>query len=202
MKRLAFFGGSFNPPHKAHVMILADIVRRFHFDQVVVAPASCPPHKQDEHQASFAHRLAMTELAFLGLPNVQVSDIEARRVGPSYSVETLKHLKRGYPDHALYMITGGDAYAQFCTWHHWQELLDTACLIIARRPGYALRGNQDLEAVAAESRCGMILITVPQVPVSSTEIRQQIADGRLSDAALPETVADYIAKQGLYRLGD
>lgn len=64
MKRLAFFGGSFNPPHKAHVMILAEIVRRFQFDQVVVAPASCPPHKQDEHQASFAHRLAMTELAF------------------------------------------------------------------------------------------------------------------------------------------
>ncbi|MFM9413221.1 nicotinate (nicotinamide) nucleotide adenylyltransferase [Peptococcus simiae] len=200
--RIAFFGGSFNPPHQAHKAILTHLMARFQFDLTLVAPAYTPPHKKNLKQASFEDRLAMTRLAFANIEGIEVSDLESRRQGPSYTVDTLAKIAQRYPDSQLYLVTGGDAYHQFCTWHRWEEILDQACLIIARRPGYLLTGNLVLEETAVKSGQGMILTSVPQLAISSTAIRTRIAQGDSPEGWLADDVAGYIRAKHLYQMGD
>lgn len=200
--RIAFFGGSFNPPHQAHRAILAYLMARFQFDLTLVAPAYTPPHKKNLRQASFEDRLAMTRLAFAGIEGVEVSNLEGQRQGPSYTVDTLEKIGQRYPDSQLYLVTGGDAYHQFCTWHCWEDILDQACLIIARRPGYPLTGNLVLEEAAAKSGQGMILTSVPQLAISSTAIRTRVAQGDSLEGWLTAAVAGYIQAKHLYQMED
>lgn len=198
MKRIAVFGGTFDPPHIGHVNLLKMVLRRLQLDGAVILPAAVPPHKPGQKQAPYADRLAMTKIAFASMDNILVSDLEAQRTGPSYTVDTLDTICHSHPDWHLYFVTGGDAYENFTTWHRWQEILDLACLVITNRPGYELCCNPSLEEAAALSKEGMLVLQIPPISVSSTEIRRALFDYSLAENLIDPLVLAYIEKHCLY----
>lgn len=198
MRRMAVFGGTFDPPHIGHVNLLSTVCVRLALDGALVLPAAAPPHKTDRRQTCFKDRFVMTQCTFSGMDNIIVSDLEAKRGGLSYTVDTLTAIHNMYPDWQLYFITGGDAYEKFTTWYKWQEILDLACLVITNRPGYTLSSNVKLENAAAYSEEGLLVMQVPPVPISSTEIRSLLANKRSVEGLVLPAVLDYIKKHRLY----
>ena len=193
---LALFGGSFNPPHLGHLAVAEAVADAVGLDQVCWMPAATPPHKQDDETlASAAHRLAMTRLAIEGNPRFVVSDLELRRGGTSYTVDTLRHLRADRPDADLYLILGGDSLAAFSTWREPEAILDLARLLVYQRPGSA-------EATVSPAILARTtVVEAPLLHLSSTTLRARIAAGQTVRYLVPEAVRVYIAAHGLYREG-
>ena len=134
MRRIGLFGGTFDPPHLGH-LVLAEWARmRLRLDRVVFMPAGTPPHKRGRRLTDAAHRLAMTRLAVRGNPAFVVSAFEARRAGPSFTVDTLRHLRGRQPGARFYLLMGADSLADFPTWHQPGEIARLATLVVAARP--------------------------------------------------------------------
>ncbi|NNF56623.1 MAG: nicotinate-nucleotide adenylyltransferase [Rhodothermaceae bacterium] len=191
---LALFGGSFNPPHLAHLAVAEAVADAVGLDQVCWMPAATPPHKQDDPTlASAEHRLAMARLAVEGNPRFVVSDLELRRGGTSYTVDTLRQLRAERPDTDLYLIVGGDSLVDFPTWREPEAILGLARLLVYQRPG------SDEAAVAPAIRARTTLVEAPLLDLSGTMLRARIAAGRTVRYLVPEAVRAYIEAHGLYR---
>ncbi len=157
----------------------------------MVIPAASSPFKQNRHSASFEHRLRMAERAFGSLRNVLVSSIEQKLPKPSYSVETIRVLRRQSPEASFLLCLGSDNLAGFHKWHRYQEILELAGLLVVERPGFS---PDDVKPEILE-RARFI----PHVPVkmSSTEARNEFAEGHITEKVSDE-VAAYIKENGLY----
>lgn len=191
---LALFGGSFNPPHLAHLAVAEAVADAVGLDQVCWMPAATPPHKQDDPTlAAATHRLAMTRLAVEGNPRFVVSDMELRRGGTSYTVDTLRQLRAEHPDIDLYLILGGDSLAEFSTWREPKVILDLARLLVYRRPG------SDEAAVSPSILARTTMMEAPPLDLSSTMLRARIAAGKTVRYLMPEGVRTYIQEHGLYQ---
>src|SRR5262245_46962779 len=137
MRRIGLFGGTFDPPHVGH-LVLAECARdRLGLDEVRFIPAGQPPHKRSHPVSPSARRVAMVRLAVRGNPAFEVSMIEARRRGPSFTVETLPHLAAATPRARLYLLMGADSLDEFPTWREPERILSLATLVVARRPDAA-----------------------------------------------------------------
>lgn len=211
--RTGILGGTFNPIHLAHLAIAEAASRTCRLDRVLFLPAADPPHKPIAGEVAFAHRLAMVELAIAENPAFCASDLEARRTGKSYSVETLKLLRKRYPDDVFYFIIGLDSFRDLASWKAYEKLFRLANLVVASRPGI----STDLRALlpiaihqqfcySAESKNllhnsghAVILLEETRLEISSTEIRNRIAAQQSIHNLVPGPVADYIDRHGLYR---
>lgn len=190
--RIGVFGGSFNPPHIAH-LIIAEILReRFSLDRVLWIPSAQPPHKLLSDLAPAHHRLEMTRLAVQGHPDFVVSDLELRREGPSFTLDTILQLKSDTPGHDYLLIVGGDSLAQFHTWHRPDAILREVPLLVYDRDG----GEMPAEGFPADR---ILRTDVPRLEVSSTEIRRRCAAGETIRYLVPDAVAAYLAEHKLYR---
>ncbi|HYE95869.1 MAG TPA: nicotinate-nucleotide adenylyltransferase [Rubricoccaceae bacterium] len=193
---LALFGGSFNPPHVAHLAVAEAAADAAGLDRVVWMPAATPPHKlADPALASAEDRLAMTRVATADNPRFEVSDLEIRRGEVSFTVDTLRALREAYPAADLVLILGGDSLAQFSTWRAPDEILRLARLVVYRRPGF------DEAAVAAEVLARTRFVDAPLLDLSGTELRARLRAGRTVRYLVPDAVRDYIAARGLYGVG-
>lgn len=201
MRRIGVFGGSFDPPHRAHFLLVQCAFQTLDLDEVIVIPAALPPHKLEREQASFTDRLNMTRLLFSDLKKVSISDMEAHRQGPSYTFDTLQQIQEEHPDDDLYLLTGGDAYQTFSTWYQWEGILDVATLVIFHRPGYPSRGNMALEKAAALSKKGLMILHRLNLDISSTELRHRLYRGEQADK-IDQEVMEYIVAGDLYRSAD
>jgi len=122
--RIGLFGGTFNPFHSGHLQACRDMITRFFLDRMILIPAAIPPHKPQQGLASPTDRLAMIRLATARFSNMDVSDIELIRPGPSYTVDTLTFFRRGYPDaDDLFLVMGLDEFLEFHTWKSWLTIL-------------------------------------------------------------------------------
>jgi nicotinate-nucleotide adenylyltransferase len=184
--RVAFFGGTFDPPHIGHVLAAA-YARSVGFDHVLVAPVNA--HAFDKQPAAFGHRMKMCELAFRTVDGVSVSDIEGRLSAPNYTLQTLQALQGEHPDWSLELLIGTDVLSETPRWHQFERIRELA-------PPYVL-GRQGAP-------------TWPGVPallpaISSSSIRERLALGPETNADselghwVPAPVLDYIAAQQLYR---
>lgn len=192
MKRIGIFGGSFDPPHIGH-LIIAELAReQLLLDQVVFVPAFVPPHKMRDNVSTALDRLRMTKLATRGNSSFRVSDIEIRRKGVSYTVDTIRAIKRRYPAAKLFLIVGGDSLAQFWSWKAPDEILANASLAVYARPGYDKErgGRADVRVHSVRG---------PLLQISSTEIRKRIAAKKSVRYLVTQPVRSYIARQRLYR---
>ncbi|MES3630141.1 MAG: nicotinate (nicotinamide) nucleotide adenylyltransferase [Longimonas sp.] len=189
---VALFGGSFNPPHVAH-LIVAEVARdQFSFDAVWWVPNATPPHKENSALAPAADRLAMTRAAIKGHDGFAVCDIEIERPGVSYTIDTVQALHEQHPDTTFSLLIGSDSLDTFHTWREPAAIAELVDLIVYKRPG-------GLDAVAQPAFANQAhYVAAPMLEVSSTEIRQRCQSGRSIRYMVPEAVRQYVRAHGLY----
>lgn len=203
MRRIGLFGGTFDPPHFGH-LVLAEWARvRLRLDRVVFVPAGTPPHKRGRPLTDAALRLALTRLAVRGNPAFTVSGFEARRAGPSFTVDTLRHFHTRQPGARFYLLMGADSLADFPNWHEPAEIARLATLVVAARPGPEgpAPGSRSHQLVPARARDRVVMLDNPIVAISSSALRARARAGRSLRYLVPDAVAAYTARHGLYRRG-
>ena len=190
---IGLFGGSFNPPHVAH-LVVAEVVRdQFDLESIWWIPNATPPHKPNGELAAVEHRLAMTRAAIDDNPAFQLCDIEVERAGVSYTVDTVRALQEQHPDTDFGLIIGSDSLDQFAEWHCPDEIAERVPLVVYKRPGV-------LEAVAEPRFANRVqYAAAPVMEVSGTEIRSRRRAGRSIRYLVPDAVRQYIEAHDLYR---
>jgi nicotinate-nucleotide adenylyltransferase len=190
---IGVFGGTFNPPHLGHLIVLENVVDQISFDRVLFIPSAHPPHKNDPTIAPAAHRFAMTQLAVEKNTLFEVSDIEIQRQGTSYTIDTLKTLSALYPQAELGLIIGADNFLEIETWKSPEEIFALAEVIVMNRPGFT--NTQVRHRYSKQAR----FVNVPLIGISGSEIRRRVKQGRSIRYLVPENVLEYIHYHKLYR---
>jgi len=200
--RIGLLGGSFNPPHRGH-LALARAVRSALCERVLLVPAARPPHKPaDPEMAPARHRVAMLERACAGEEGLEVSALELEREGPSYTIDTIRALRRERPGDELAFVIGADTVAELPSWKEAGTLLREVAFCVVNRPGHAI--DEALAVVARalgeDVAAGLRerVVTMEPAPVSSTEVRRRIGAGEPWAHLVPPAVAEYIRAEGLY----
>ena len=199
MERIGIYGGSFNPPHIGHIQAAKQAVEALNLDKLLVIPAGIAPHKDmPDNTPTPQHRLDMLRLTLADCPEIEVSDLEVNREGPSYTWETIQHLREMYPDACLILFMGTDMFLSVHTWKNPEFILENVTL------GVFYRGdkgeNRAIEAKKAELEAQGAKVELVQnvvIPISSTQMRRLLAF-RCAGAFLPEGVLDYIREHRLY----
>ncbi|MDA8416763.1 MAG: nicotinate-nucleotide adenylyltransferase [Betaproteobacteria bacterium] len=210
---IGLLGGTFDPIHEGHLAMARHALSTLNLAQVLLIPAGSPWQRRPRAPAT--DRLRMAELAIAGLPYLEVDPCEIIRPAPTYTLDTLTELRAKHgPDQPFCLLLGSDAFLNLPTWYHWKQLLDLTHIAVLCRPGFDIPSPltpDDLEQawqtrrVAAEALASnpagkMITLSMPPVPISSTQIRHALAHSLpLSSELVPTTVLQYIAAQQLYR---
>jgi nicotinate-nucleotide adenylyltransferase len=187
---VGILGGTFDPVHLGHLRAAECAREAMDLDRVAFIPSRNPPHRKGP-QASPLDRYAMVAVATAGHPAFEPSDVELRRDGPSYTVDTVAEWLTEKPGDSLVLIVGSDTFDEMSTWKDRERLLALCTLAVVARPS-------DVDE-ARTSSAGVELVAGPGLAISSTEIRQRLAAGRSVRYLVPDGVADYVAKRGLYR---
>ncbi len=187
---IGVFGGTFDPPHLGHLIVASDVCLALQLDRLLFIPAAVPPHKQSLVEAAAEQRLAMVRAAIRGDPRFEADDLELRREGPSYSVDTLRALRERFRGRDLYFLLGADALREIHTWREPEELARLARLVVFARDGEAAQGQSRLPASS---------VSVTRVDISATEIRRRVRQGLPIRYLVPEPVREIIERERLYR---
>jgi nicotinate-nucleotide adenylyltransferase len=193
MTKRGVLGGTFDPIHLGHLRAAENAREALALDQVVFVPAGSPPHRSQPLSSSL-DRFAMVALATAFHPAFVTSDVELAREGPSYTADTLAELRRSRPTDALFLIVGSDTFPEMQTWKDPERLFAMCTVAVADRPGTE-------NAPPARSGSSGRVERVPGcgLPISATEVRRRVREGLSVRYLVPDAVADYIAKRGLYR---
>jgi nicotinate-nucleotide adenylyltransferase len=212
-RRIAIYGGSFDPFHLGHLVPTVRAQETFGFEAVYFVPAGSPPHKDLGPLTAVTHRLAMVAMATLPYENFFTSDDEVFAPQPTYSVETVRRFQRRFPDSTLYFILGSDSFSQIATWELWEELVDSVHLVVlhrahmwgreleARVPARLrprLRLTEPFEHVPDPEELTVYLLNHEPFPISGTSIRDRQSRGLPIRELVPHEVNSYIEKYGLY----
>jgi nicotinate-nucleotide adenylyltransferase len=196
--RVGILGGTFNPPHLGHLVCAQEAYIQLGLDHVTLIPARIPPHKPVDDEPGAAHRLELCRLAVAGDERISVSDIEVRRDGTSYTVDTLSELHELAPDTELSLIVGGDVAVGLPRWREPERVLSLTTLAVARR-----RGTPRAEVVRALAGLRGAERTeffrMPRIAISSTLIRERVRAAQPIRYIVPDQVSAYIEQEGLYR---
>jgi nicotinate-nucleotide adenylyltransferase len=195
--RVGILGGTFNPPHLGHLIAAQEAYRELDLDQVMLIPAGIPPHKPVDDEPGPEHRLELCRLAVGGDERFAVSDLELRRDGPSFTVDTLKLLRTQSPSNDLFLILGGDIAAGLPKWHEPERVLELATVAIAKRRGTAKAAVQDALA-QLEGGERARFFEMPRIGISSTMVRRRVRAGQPIRYFVPDGVMHYIETHGLY----
>ena len=199
-ERIGVFGGSFDPVHMGHLTIAQDAVEQLELDRLIFIPAAVPPHKQNQVLADGRHRLEMLQLATESNLSFEVSDLELRRGGVSYTFETMQQVRADHPGAELFFIVGLDSLTILHSWRNVEQLLEM-CTIVP-----FARGGEDPARVAEKIQLSKDwkkqllerLIRIHEVEISASEIRMRLAEGLSIRYLVPPEVEMYIAEHGLY----
>jgi nicotinate-nucleotide adenylyltransferase len=195
--RIGILGGTFNPPHLGHLVCAQEAYLRLGLTRVILIPARIPPHKPVDEEPGIEHRLELCRLAIQGDERFDVSDLEASREGPSYTVDTLEQLHSRMPDSELFLVVGGDVAADFSSWREPERVLSLAALAVAERPG---TGRAAVERAIAPLAGGerASYFDMPEIGVSSTMLRERVRSGEPTRYLMPDAVRSYIDRHHLY----
>ena len=199
-RKIGILGGTFNPIHIGHLIIAQDAMEQLGLDCVKFIPSATPPHKRYEGNATTAQRLAMVWLAIRGNARFEVDDIEIRRGGTSYSVDTLAELRRRNPRATFYFIIGADSLRELHRWREVGRLVRLCTFVTVVRPGFEPRRVVDpkLDA-AARRRLRQHVLRGHACDIASRDIRARVARGEPIRYLVPDAVLQYIRRHKLYR---
>jgi nicotinate-nucleotide adenylyltransferase len=214
LARVGVLGGSFNPIHYGHLLLADEVLETVGLDRLLFVPAASPPHKPAAQLAPAADRCEMVRLAVAGHPRFAVSDLELRRSGPSYTVDTLTELAAGGDE--LFYVVGSETFLDLLTWREPRRVAQLARLVVIPRAGSAF----DVESAAAQKVLrdigveggfvhvgapadvrpqGVLIVHAASLPLSASEIRRRVRQGRSLAFRLPPAAVAYIESHGLYR---
>ena len=188
--KLGILGGSFNPIHHGHLLVATRAAEAARLDRVLLMPTAVSPLKERGGLAPAKDRLAMVRAAIRGNPLFEASDLELRRGGVSYTVDTLDELQRRFAAR-LYWIVGSDAFRLLPRWKDWKRVSAMTTFIVLPRPGSATPRHSGVKALSLDR--------APQIEISSTEIRSRLRRGLTVRYWVPEAVASHLRRKKLYR---
>jgi nicotinate-nucleotide adenylyltransferase len=198
--KIGILGGTFNPIHLGHLIIAQDAMERLGLDRVKFIPSATPPHKTPDRLVSATHRLRMIKLAIRGHDGFEVDDIEIKRGGRSYSVDTLTELKRRHPQAKFYFIIGSDSLQELHLWKDIARLAKLCTFATIARPGF--KSEHPLNAKLDRATIRQIqrhIIHAHACDIASRDIRARVARGLSIRYLVPDAVRDYILRHELYR---
>lgn len=190
--RIGLFGGTFDPPHNAHVALAELALRELALDELRWIPAGQPWQKARRITPA-AQREAMVRLAMAGEPRFVLERCEIKRQGPSFTLDTVRELQAARPGAEWFLVIGLDQYANLHTWRDWRELLARVTLVVANRPGVEAEPHPEVKAAAQR------MVPLPMLDIASTDIRTRAAAGQDITSLVPDTVARYIETHHLYQ---
>ena len=196
---LGVFGGTFDPPHLGHLTAAQEALERCGLQRVLFVPSESNPLKLGEEKSPTEHRLAMTRLAIADDPRYELSYADVGGDGPSFTVDLLERLKREHEGAELAFIGGMDIPHELHRWREPLRVLELARLIVISRPGSERFTTEAVDARLPGASGRITVVETPGVAISSTELRQRVAEGRSLRYLVPDRVAEYIAEHGLYR---
>lgn len=200
--KTGIYGGTFNPIHLGHVHILKEFIRRLHLDRVLLIPTHVPPHKQAHALANPEHRLAMCRLAVEEVTEapVEISHIELRREGKSYTADTLEALKAEFPEDEFYLLMGEDMFLTIDSWYRPETIFSLAAVCASPRSESGLHKLMEKKAELEQKFCARCFVEdIPYFPASSTEVRELAERGESLAGLVSPPVEHYIAAHDLYR---
>jgi len=214
-EKIAFYGGTFDPPHKGHVEIARALTARFSLNRFVFVPANHAPHKKDRIPTESAHRLAMLAAASSEFSNTEISTIELDAPESPYTFETLAKLKSLHPGKVLFFVMGADSWNDIVSWRHWEEVLSTINVIVVTRPDYEISTDHVTDEIRSRIRDVRGAVEVPEsspdsqlifltdavsIQVAASAIRAKIQCGDVSwRSDVGEAVANYIETHQIYK---
>ena len=215
-KKIGLFGGTFNPVHLGHLRAAEEIRETFGLNKIYFIPAFIPPHKNTTEIAPSNDRLKMLKLAIHGNPFFDLSDIELKREGKSYTVDTLRYFTSKFSDHSHYFIVGTDQYSEIITWKDYKTLFKLSNLIVVERPGFNFdlskliplelkddfryyKKNNNVTHYINERSLLLSLVKIEGLGISSTRIRRKIKNNKSLRYLVPTEVETYILSRGIYK---
>lgn len=191
-QKIGILGGTFDPPHLGHLIVAQGVQDKLKLDRLFFIPASLPPHKKKVKISRAIHRLKMVQLATQDNRNFKVLDLELKRKGHSYTVDTLKALRKRYPQAQFFLILGLDNLNHIHTWKKLEEIFKLCKMVFITRPGITLNKTSKW------LNCSRLL-EVKEIDISSTDIRERIKRGKSIRYLVPEKVLQYIRRHHLYK---
>ena len=199
--RLGIFGGTFDPIHNGHLIVAERVGTEMRLDQVIFIPAGQPWFKEGQTVTDAKHRLEMTRLAVADNPHFAVSDVEVRRDGPTYTVDTLTELRGEVGDGIqFYFILGIDALNELHRWRKPCDVLDLATLVGVTRPGAETVDRAALDSIREGASDEVVIVDGPLVDISAADVRRRMANGLSVRGMLPGAVEEYIERHSLYEV--
>jgi len=212
MKRVAVLGGTFNPIHYGHLRCAEEVREALGFDAVFFMPLFFPPHKEDKELIGAEKRIEMAGIAIKGNPGFSVSDIEVKRKGMSYTIDTVRELKKEAIEPSI--VVGSDSFNEITTWCEYEELFKITDFVVVPRPGYAVKKIAEVVPVELAKKFWYDEVTnsymnswgrrvtyvgITQMDISSSAIRKKAKEGGSIKYLVPEAVLEFILSKGLYR---
>lgn len=192
-KAIGILGGTFDPVHNGHKAIAQSFLGSHCIDELWIILSPHPPHKDLQTVASFSQRLKMLQAAFVGIPSINISDLELRLPRPSYTFRTIDYLKKTYPQNTFWLCLGEDSFNTFTSWYRWQKIVEHVQLLVASRP------HANTEKIPDKLRSQAQFIAHEPVSVSSTMIREKVRRGEDIRSLVPAGVAKIINENMLYK---
>lgn len=198
--KIGLMGGTFNPIHNGHLIISEHIRDSIGLDKIIFIPSGNPPHKASDDLLRAEIRKDLTLLAILSNPKFSLSTIEIERAGKSYTIDTIRELKKQYSEDELYFIIGADSLFELNLWKDYEELLRITNFIVVDRPG---ANNSEIDTIIhnLQKNYGAIIkrVDIPLIEISSTDIRNRIKKGLSIKYLVPDKVEEFIINEGLYK---
>lgn len=214
-KKAGLLGGTFNPVHLGHLRAAEEIREILALDKIYFIPAYIPPHKGSEEIISPKDRLTMLELAILENPFFEISDVELKRGGVSYTIDTLRYFSSNFPEFEFYFIVGNDLFVEIDTWKDFEQLFEVSNFTVITRPGFSedfssliplavkddfryYKKEKDVTTYLHKSSKTLAIVQIEGVRVSSSHIRDLVGNKKSIKYLVPASVESYILSKQLY----
>jgi nicotinate-nucleotide adenylyltransferase len=192
-EKLGIFGGTFDPIHLGHLILAEELKEELDLQKVIFVPSANPPHKENSHLSEAKDRLMMTQIAIQDNSAFILSDLELKRKGKSYTIETINQFKELYPQAKLYLLLGSDVLEELHLWKEPEKIFEQIKVVIAKRPGFDRIDPQNSYVKKSQ------VISIDGLNISSSRIRERVKSGKSVRYLLPPGVEEFIQAKNLYK---